>query len=220
MVLRMPFAPGHEVTSICCTQLPTASSVVDRDEFPSGPSPPVGKRQSAPLAQHPQTAQSSAATFRPRTWPQADSTSEEAKSSPLQASRETSPTDHAQHSQPISKLSQHLRACDESGEVYSSLHNTGRPVSASLSGTCSTQVHDGDLVQSFWPQAPSHDGTHLVCREYLWISSTLYKPDAKSPGVATADHLLSIMHPQLRAFPGSSQMRYAPLLHRSCTALS
>jgi hypothetical protein len=208
IVLCMPFSAGHEISSVCCTQLPTVSKGVRCDMHPTSSSHPVAKQQPAPLPPPPpQLLPNPATSSRPRSLTALDSTSEEARSSPCQASGETSPTDPAQHSQPTSRLSQHSQVLDHSGEMYSRLHNTGRPVSASSSRIYDTQVGDGDCLQSFWPQSPSQEETTLVCREYLWIPSTLYRADAKSPGAATAVHLLSVMHPQLRAFPGSSQMR-------------
>lgn len=215
IVLRMPFSSGHEISSLCCTQLPTVSPVLDIDSLavhcadggtrrPPGPLPPP----LPPPLPKPRTSSTTCGSVL------ASATSDEDRSSaPLHASDDTSPTDHAQHAEhPFMHQGtpESLRTRDQSCEQYG-LHNTRRPVSAASSRTNHWRVVDGDSVQSFWPQSLAQDGTMLVCREYLWVPSTLYRTDDKSLGAATAVHLLSVMYPHLHAYAGSSEMRYALL---------
>lgn len=219
VVLRMPFTSGHEISSVCCTQLPTVSPMAEHKGLPLIPQPP-GPRPPPPpppLPHPPSSAHSNPVATRAVT----DGTSDDDRSSaPIDAEDDTPPADPARHTHAMHQA-HHVdnpsmsratpeasQACDHGSEQYNDLHNTGRSQSGCAAQAHHTHVCDGDCVQSFWPQSLSQDGTMLVCREYLWIPSTLYRANEKSPAAATAVHLLSVMHPHLHAFPGSSQMRY------------
>lgn len=216
----MPFTSGHELTSVCCTQLPTVSPMTESGGLPVGqPQPgPQAPPPPPPLPNPPKFVHSRSAIISSA----ADGTGNAGSSSAhLDApSQGTSNTDFAQHGPRTMGIHsvdnpstprngpEASQGADHSNEQCDSLHNTGRSQSGASAGAHHAQVRDGDGVQSFWPQSLSQDGTALVCREYLWIPSTLYRGGETSPALATAVHLLSVMHPHLHAFPGSSQMRY------------
>lgn len=217
----MPFSSGHEISSVCCTLLPTVSAGVEHGNYACkhtnlkrpGPAPPP------PPPPPPKT---SAAPCNHGSMRRERSSDEDRNSAPMQESVRVSPTGDAQaenwqtrcgHLPMYPTLNQPTRDSDSDPAQHHILHDTGMAHSAGSNPPSPGQIVAGDCVQSFWPQFSQQDGTKLVCKEFLWVPSTLYSTDDASATSATAVHLLSVMQTHIHPSPGRSEKRCVPSIH-------